>query len=372
MAAVLLAGAFGQRNPGDEALLRAFVEGLPDHAVVATSVDPVHTESRHGIEAIRSRDARAVARRVTSVDAVVLAGGTIFKTLHPASGRSPLALLRSARALALGTAAQRIPLAGVGLGVGTLHGKRARALASGIVRRCDLLVLRDEESATLLARAGAPTPFRVGADPAWTLVEPPAAPTAGGDAVIVALSHLAGGPGLARRLARVLEPLVRAGLRVRLQPWQVLAGAPDDLELARMVAGRLDGDVQIVPPPSSLADACGLFAGARLVVALRFHALTAAAAAGVPFVAVAHEAKLAGLGRRLGQPVVAPAGPPEAMAQTILRAIDHPPAAAEAVAREQRLARDQMALLRVLLSGGRSEEAPVVGGLELAPEAWVS
>src|SRR5919206_2514767 len=96
MAAMLLAGAFGQRNPGDEALLRAFVEGLPDHALVATSVDPVHTESRHGIEAIASRDVRAVARRVTSVDGVVLAGGTIFKTLHPASGPPPPAPLRPA------------------------------------------------------------------------------------------------------------------------------------------------------------------------------------------------------------------------------------------------------------------------------------
>src|SRR3954462_12298802 len=261
MAAVLLAGAFGQRNPGDEALLRAFVEGLPDHALVATSVDPVHTESRHGIEAIQSRDVRSVARRVTSVDGVVLAGGTIFKTLHPASGRPPLALLRSARALTLGTpaarplallrsaraltlgtAAQRVPVAGLGLGVGTMHGNRARALARGIVRRCDLLVLRDGGSASRLARAGAPAPFRVGADPAWTLVAPPAAPTAGGDAVIVALRHLAGGPGPARRLAQVLEPVVRAGLRVRLQPWQVMSGAPDDLELARMGAGGRDGD----------------------------------------------------------------------------------------------------------------------------------
>src|SRR5919202_1618476 len=101
MAAVLLAGAFGQRNPGDEALLRAFVESLPDHALVATSVDPVHTESRHGIDAIQSRDVRAVARRVTSADGVVLAGGTIFKTLHPASGPPPPAPLRSARALTL-------------------------------------------------------------------------------------------------------------------------------------------------------------------------------------------------------------------------------------------------------------------------------
>jgi polysaccharide pyruvyl transferase WcaK-like protein len=188
----------------------------------------------------------------------------------------------------------------------------------------------------------------------------------------VALSHLAGGPGLARRLAQVLEPVARSGLRVRLQPWQVMPGAPDDLDLARMIAGRLEGDVQIVPPPSSLEDARDLFAGARLVVALRFHALTAAAAAGVPFVAVAHEAKLAGLGRRLGQPVVPPAGPPEAMAQTILRAIDHPPAARAAIEREKRLAHDQMALLRVLLSGGRSDEAADVGGLELAPEAWVA
>jgi polysaccharide pyruvyl transferase WcaK-like protein len=265
-----------------------------------------------------------------------------------------------------------VPLAGVGLGVGTLQGNRARALARGIVRRCDLLVLRDEESAALLARAGAPAPFRVGADPAWTLVEPPAGPTAGGDAVIVALSHLAGGAGLARRLARVLEPVVRAGLRVRLQPWQVIRGAPDDLDLARMVAGRLDGDVQIVPPPAGLDDARDLFAGARLVVALRFHALTAAAAAGVPFVAVAHEAKLAGLGRRLGQPVVPPAGPPEAIARTILRAVDHPPPSRAAIERETRLAGGQMALLRVVLSGGRSDEAAAVGGLELAPEAWVA
>src|SRR3954468_20782495 len=136
MAAVLLAGAFGQRNPGDEALLRAFVEGLPDHDLVATSVDPVHTETGHGIAAINSRDARGVARHVRRADGVVLAGGTIFKTLHPAAGRPPLALLRSARALSLGTVAQRVPLAALGVGVGSLNGDRARALTRGIVRRC--------------------------------------------------------------------------------------------------------------------------------------------------------------------------------------------------------------------------------------------
>jgi hypothetical protein len=30
-----------------------------------------------------------------------------------------------------------------------------------------------------------------------------------------------------------------------------------------------------------------------------------------------------------------------------------------------------MALMRVLLSGGRTEESVAVGGLDLAPEGWI-
>ncbi|MGZ6671993.1 MAG: polysaccharide pyruvyl transferase family protein, partial [Solirubrobacteraceae bacterium] len=263
MSTVLLAGAFGQRNPGDEALLRAFVQALPGRAIVATSVDPVATEATHGVHAVGSRDGRAVARALRGSDGVVFAGGTVFKALHPISGRQPLALLRSALGVATATRAMRKPLALVGVGAGALPGRSARTLTRAIVRRADLLVLRDEESARVLADAGAPPPFRVGADAAWTTLDAPAQPSAQGDAVIVALSRLAGGAGLARRLALVLAPAARAGLRVRLQPWQL----PWDRNLARDVAGSIDADVEIVPPPADLADARNLFAGARLVVA---------------------------------------------------------------------------------------------------------
>ena len=248
-----------------------------------------------------------------------------------------------------------------------LPGRSARTLTRAIVRRADLLVLRDEDSARVLADAGAPPPFRVGADAAWTTLDAPAQPSAQGDAVIVALSRLAGGAGLARRLALVLAPAARAGLRVRLQPWQL----PWDRNLARDVAASIDADVEIVPPPADLADARNLFAGARLVVALRFHALVAAAAAGTPAVALAHEPKLSGLGRRLGYPVIEPTGPPEAVGRAILAAADSPPASAEAIAVERARAEQGMALLRVVLSGGRSDESAAVEGLDLAPEAWI-
>jgi polysaccharide pyruvyl transferase WcaK-like protein len=374
---VLLAGAFGQRNPGDEALLASFVEALGDRPLIATSSDPIRTESEHGIAAVHSRDARAVARVVGRAQGVVVAGGTVFKALHPRSGRRPLELLRNTLGIAAATRAGGVPLALTGVGAAPLASRRARALARGIVNRADLLVLRDADSARLLAEAGAPSPFRVGADASWTQIEPPAAPTARGDAVIVALSHLAGGPGLAARLALVLTPLQRAGLRLRLQPWQLTPSQPtshDDLALARSLAELLPAPAEIVPPPATLDDARDLFAGARLVVALRFHALVAAAAAGVPAIAYAHEAKLAGLGARLGQAVVRPAGTVDAVGSAMLAAIEDGLTAPsrESIELERERARAGMALTRLVLSGGHGAESVAVSGLELVPTGWIA
>jgi polysaccharide pyruvyl transferase WcaK-like protein len=370
---VLLAGAFGQRNPGDEALLRAFIRQLPGRDLVATSDRPAATEAEHGIAAVPRADRRAIGRAVQEADAVVFAGGTVFKLLHPSAGRRPLSLLAQGMAVATAAKTLRRPLALVGVGAGRLPRRRARVLASAIVRSADLCVLRDEDSATLLAEAGAPAPLRVGADAAWACLDVPESPVRRGDAVIVALSHHAGGASLALRLARVLSPLAMLGLRLRLQPWQVTGGRHDDLALARAVAARLDGRAEIVPPPTGLDDACTLFAGARLVVALRFHALMAAGATGVPAVAIAHEPKLAAMARRLGQPAIAPEGDPADLARAMLHAAEHalPPSTA-AVALERTRAEHGMRLLRLLLDGGRGADAADVEGLELLPQGWIA
>jgi polysaccharide pyruvyl transferase WcaK-like protein len=418
---VFLAGAFGQGNPGDEALLAAFARALPDHRPLAASSDPAATAAEHGIAAVDRDDLATVGREIALADAVVVAGGTIFKTLHPSCGRAPLSLLRRTAALAAATRALRKPLALVGVGAAPLRGRGARALARSIVRAADLLVLRDEESAGHLAEIGAPTPVRVGADPAWTLLPDAAAPTkggqtplaqaaaqsgktagtvaeggltplgpdepavvmrsaagghapvplaAGGDGdgrpVVVALSHLAGGPDLAERLAAGLAPVLDAGVSVRLDPWQ-----PDgDADLAAAVATRLGDRIDLAPPPPDLLAARDAMTGARLVLAQRFHAIVAAAAAGVPVLAVAHEPKLAGLAGRLEQPAVAPEAPPATLASAVLGALDGPAAPPASVRRERVHAEEGFRLLRVLLARGRSDEAVAVDGLPLRPEEW--
>jgi polysaccharide pyruvyl transferase WcaK-like protein len=380
---VFLAGAFGQGNPGDEALLSAFSRALGHLDPVASTCDPQGTEAAHGVTAVERDDVPRVGREIARADAVVVAGGTIFKTLHPSCGRAPLSLLRRTAALAALTRALRKPLALVGVGAAPVKGRAARRLTRSIVRSADLLILRDEESATHLAEAGAPTPIRVGADAAWTLVRERTAvvPTGAGGhgpvsfngsghehGVVVALSHLAGGPDLAERLAAGLAPVVSTGVPVRLDPWQ-----PDgDAELAAEVAIRLhDPRVTVAPPPADLDEARDGMEGARLVLAQRFHALVAAAGAGVPALAVTHEPKLEGLARRLEQPAVPADAPPAALAEEVLRAVDGAPAAPAAIERERASAEEAFRLLRVLLARGRSEEAADLDGLDLRPEEWL-
>jgi polysaccharide pyruvyl transferase WcaK-like protein len=103
------------------------------------------------------------------------------------------------------------------------------------------------------------------------------------------------------------------------------------------------------------------------VVSFRFHALIAAAAAGVPTVAIAHETKLGAIARRLGQRVASTDFEPAALAR-LVRLHLAAPAPGPAVVKEQiDLADEGFRLLRVLLSGGRSEEADALGALPLTP-----
>ncbi|UGS37885.1 polysaccharide pyruvyl transferase family protein [Capillimicrobium parvum] len=375
MSRVVLAGAFGQRNPGDDALLEAFRRALPGRELIATSrPGPVLP----GCERVAPSDPPAVMRQVRSADAVVFAGGTVFKTLRGASGRGPLDLLGRALAMGLGTRALGKPLALVGVGAAPLPGRRARLLARRLVHQADLLVLRDEESADVLAEAGAPAPFRIGADPAWTILDVEGAPPASDTermrrgTVVVALSHDAGGAGLADDLAVALVPVLAHGFDVILQPWQIgRIGRRDDLDLAREIDARLGGVARIGVPPADLAEARGSFADARLVVALRFHAMLTAAGAGVPSVAYAHEPKLAGAARRLGQPVLAPGTDPAQLGARLVAAAEAAVApSAAAVRAEVAAAEEGFRLLRLVLDGGRGDEADAMGSLPLKPAEW--
>lgn len=387
MTATLLCGAFGQSNPGDDALLDAFARVLADRELLvpvtgSPSLDLSPDGPPTGGRPVSGRGryipptAASVARSLRVADAVVVAGGTVFKLLHPSARRHPLGLLARTAALQAGARARGIPFALVGVGAGDLRGSTARRLVRRIADHADLLVLRDEESAAVLRDAGATGPFRVAADPAWSLLAAPAsAATPGPDPqrsqpVLVAISHLADRDPvrLSDRIAALVDHHTGRGVEVHLQPWQGGVEAADvQLALSVRNRARLPRMVHVRSRPADLHDAVASCADARAVVGLRFHSLVAAAAAGRPFLAIAHEPKLAGLARRLGQVSVPPHAAPAVLCEAADQAMRTAPADRSLVDREIELAHHSLRLLRVVLSRGAEDELLDEGRTELTP-----
>lgn len=368
MAAILLVGAFGQGNVGDEALCAALCHALADHDVTIASSAPALSESLHRRPAIpATRAASSEALRHT--DAVAVGGGTIFKTLHPASGRQRHALLVNTLAMLSLARLRRVPTAFVGVGAGELRGALARRLTGWIVPRADLVVLRDEESAAVLADCGVAPPFWIGADPAWHLFGgvPERAPAPPRRRVTVAISHLGdpGSDGTAQveRLGRALQRLASHGWTVTLEPWQH-GGA--DRAIAERLRDHVPGAI-IAPPPRDLVAAAGTYAEeADLVIALRFHALLAAGAARTRCVAIAHEPKLLGLARRLHQ-IAIPSDASEAVMTSALDwALEHAPPSAEAVEHQIALAEHTLRLTRLVVERGQLEHPEELPTLQLS------
>jgi polysaccharide pyruvyl transferase WcaK-like protein len=372
MPTVLLAGAHGHQSPHHAATRAAFERALPDWRIVSIGSEPARGVATSDYGAVQGGDRRNLGRAVRNADAVVLAGGTVFATLHPSSGRSTHGLLAWALLLAGWGQAAGKPVAMLGVGADRLPDARARWLARALVRRADLLVLCDEESAHTLAAGGAPIPFRVGADPVWTLVDQAPVTPRNRDGVVVALDHLPGGGDLADRLATALGPLLTSGVKVELQSWQGGDTATGPGGLASAIAARLDGRVDVTAPPANVLKAAIRLAGARLAVCLSAHAMVAAAAAATPLVAVTHNLKLVGLARRLQQPAVPITADPATIAATVLSGLDGPPASPAAVHTEIARAAEGFRLLRLLLTHGTAPDVDSFDGLSLVPAPWVT
>lgn len=346
---VLVAGAFGQGNPGDEAILESFVRGLEGCSVTATSArSDSPPSSAAPCRRVSPDDRGAVASAAMRADLVVITA-TVFKALHPASGRHRLALLANTLALTLAMRASGRPVAMIGVGAGHLPGMSARSLARWTARSSGPIQMRDEESAWILRDLGVRRELPVGADVSWSampqLTRPAPGATEGERRVVFALSHMAGGNKLATGITDAVRELSLAGFRVALQPWQL----PLDTPMVAAITESLPQPVEVLDPPPDLERAArAVHQTASVLVGLRFHSLVAAGAAGIPFVAIAHEPKLSALACRFGQRSLGPSAGGTEIAAACQAVLAGAPPSPAAVRRETLLAEEAIAGVRSL------------------------
>ena len=369
-ATVFVTGGYGRGHAGADAGLATVLGSLSGYRPIVASENPASTENQFGCDVIDATDPACVRANARAAGALVVTGGV-------AMGSQPGEFKRMGHLLALALRARlaRKPVALMGIGVGQLHTWRSRALANTLIRTSDLVVLRDDQSAEALTLAGIPTPFRVGTDLSWTLApggqlkQPEQAGRE--DQVVVSLDRASRSPRLQADLANALLPLAGDGMRVLLQPWRSGRGAGDEQLVARRIMSRMGTkNVEIVDSPSSLQQAKELFANSRLVVALRSHAVIAAACAGVGILALSADPTTVAMAANLGVPSLQSARNPAAVRRSIVSALDIGPPEHSEVDNEVGRSFASLRLLELLLSRGSAIDPVDIDPLPLYPELW--
>jgi polysaccharide pyruvyl transferase CsaB len=307
---IALSGYYGCGNTGDEAVLAGIVESFARRAgpgaarFTVLSQDPADTEQRHGLRAVDRMNLSAVRGALRESDLLLSGGGSLLQ--DTTSVRSLIYYLWIARTgLRAG-----LPVMFYAQGIGPLNRPISRLLTRLVANRVAAITVRDPGSADLLRRIGVNRPpVEVTADPAFALtpaldervqdIRLRAGVETGRLAVGVALRpwSTVSVEGLAAACDSIAESTGAQLVFIPMQP-------PGDVAISTAVAAAMkrNDSARIVQEPLLPREALGLVGSMDVLVAMRLHALIfAAAAGGVPIVALSYDPKVTQLMEGLEQ-----------------------------------------------------------------------
>ena len=304
---VLICGAYGKRNAGDDAILRSIVGQLrgidPDLPIYALSRHPRETRLDFRIGSCHSFDALRYRRIMRRTKLYISGGGTLIQ--NSTSVRSLLYYLNNiSSAHAAGDHVMMY-----GCGVGPVNGSFSRRLAARTINRCvDTITLRDQESADELRRMGVTrSDIHLTADPALLLR------AADPEAMTAALCRYGIEPGQ-RYVMFALRPwhgldahmadFAAAADHVRARGCTPVLFALEpkrDAPVGATLAAMLDGPCLQISADMDAGTVLALTARMEAVVSVRLHALIFAAGQEVPLAGVVYDPKVSGFLDYIGQ-----------------------------------------------------------------------
>ena len=292
---IVISGAYGCGNRGDELMLEALLRGIrrdaPESAVTVLSHRPKETERRFDVDSIQYLDFPRIARSLRRANTLLLGGGNLLQ--DDTSRRSLayyLALLRTGHRLGC-----RCILPSAGLGPLSEGGWRKTAKT---LNECaERIVFRERASLEAAKAHGITKPvLEPGRDAALDTAVPEAER---GEALLFCPRPLRGGTEITRRFAGEAAAFASAhGMRIVFLAMNVRSDAPVCRELSREFGGTA------ADAPEDTASLAKIFASAAFTVSMRLHALTLSYLAGTPRLGIDTDGRIAASSEELETPFV--------------------------------------------------------------------
>lgn len=297
---VLICGAYGAGNAGDEAILRAIIAQVrqvrQDAAICVVTRRPEETAAKYGVRAVHTFRYFAVNREMRRTELYINGGGSLIQDIT--SRRSLwyyLDTIRKAKKYGC-------KVIMYGCGIGPLVRRGDEKLAARIIDDCaDVVTLREPVSREELARLGVTKPEIVlSCDPVLSV------PVPDGDLVrrvcerygMSAQEHYVGvslrrWSGSRDKTEAVAEALRGLYEKYALRPVLLSAiNAQDDRELRAVLEKIPEARGICVDGSLEAEELIALISRMELVVSMRLHGLIFAACAGVPMVGINYDPKV--------------------------------------------------------------------------------
>lgn len=296
---VLICGAYGFGNTGDDAILQAIIGEMrridPHMPLTVLSRRPKDTQRAFGVNACHRFGVCAIRRVLRRSQLFISGGGSLMQDV---TSRLSLWYYLGTIRMAHGCGCK---VQMYGCGIGPIIYDRDRKLAAHIINTCvDKITLREPDSRETLKTFGVTDPEVIlASDPALTL---PPASRSRIDSILRAHDMELDGkyigfvlrkwPGMEEKATVFAAGAVYAYLKCGLTPVFLSINFRADGEASQMVTEHLSIPFHMIDEQMSSGEVIGVLSRMTTVVSMRLHGLIFAAGQGVPLIGVAYDPKV--------------------------------------------------------------------------------
>lgn len=298
---VLICGAYGKGNAGDDSILEAILNQLyeidPDIPIHVLSRNPKETRRRYRVGAVHTFNIPAFLLRMKKTKLYINGGGSLIQdATSTRSLRYYLTNIACAKCCG-----NKVLMYGCGIGPVSLP--KNRKMAGWVIDRyADLITLREPGSVDELRAMGVSRPqMQVTADPAL-LLEPSRSESVDGyfnthgldPAGKYAMFVLRPWHGLDAKLGDIAGAANSLYESCGLTPVFLALEPGKDLEVCKKAASMVDCPVHVLSAPDDGHMIVGMMGRMQVVISMRLHALIFASGQGVPLVGIVYDPKVSG------------------------------------------------------------------------------